>query len=202
MLTAPGTTPRTRLCWQRARQRGNGTVLTEIVTAQYAFQRALADSSCASASTCTGPTARVVHLTTKRALPTGTFLGGVGGLDAEDESCDLHGSGCAELGRPCCRALCSVAVGGHVGGRCCGDRRCRQEVFAQAAGAGITPFPASRGCLILAVVARPATAQQRKVILFGQTLLRVNPALQPDALRDALIAELPTYLPGVQPDLY
>ncbi len=46
----------------------------------------------------------------------------------------------------------------------------------------------------------PATAQQRKVILFGQTLLRVNPALQPDALRDALIAELPTYLPGVQPD--
>ena len=43
----------------------------------------------------------------------------------------------------------------------------------------------------------PATAQQRKALGLGQTLLRVNPALLPDQLRDALVAELPTYLPGV-----
>jgi len=43
----------------------------------------------------------------------------------------------------------------------------------------------------------PATAQQRKAMQLGQTLVRVNPALLPDQLRAALLAELPTYLPGV-----
>ena len=46
----------------------------------------------------------------------------------------------------------------------------------------------------------PATAQQRKAITLGESLLRVNSALEPEEMREALLAELPAHLPGVQPD--
>ena len=48
---------------------------------------------------------------------------------------------------------------------------------------------------------RPApTVQQRTLARLGQTILRVNPSMEPDALRDALASELPVHLPGVNPD--
>ena len=46
----------------------------------------------------------------------------------------------------------------------------------------------------------PPTSRQRTAIRFGETLLKANPSLQPDALRALLVSELPTYLPDVPPD--
>lgn len=63
-------------------------------------------------------------------------------------------------------------------------------------GQGSRLFPRS-GAGYLGRRRSPATVHQRKAIAFGQALLRVNPSLPPDQLRDALVDELSTYLPGV-----
>ena len=66
-------------------------------------------------------------------------------------------------------------------------------------GQGARPVaPAGRG--YIGRRRSPSTAQQRTVARLGQTLLRVNPSLPPDDLRDALIAEIPMHAPGVSPD--
>lgn len=43
----------------------------------------------------------------------------------------------------------------------------------------------------------PVSAAQRTLARVGQIILRVTPAIQPDEFRDALVAEAPVHLPGV-----
>ena len=67
-------------------------------------------------------------------------------------------------------------------------------------GRGARPGPPGGTPLGQGYVSRrraPVAAAQRILSRVGQTILRVTPTIPPDEFRDALIAEAPVHLPGV-----